>query len=225
VRATIPGMTRALAPARHGSGTGFVAAADEARRRLERDLHDGAQQRFVLASLCLAQAVALARGTPSEALVAEARAHVQQGLVELRELAHGLHPAVLSRHGLAAALRGLADRAPVPVELEVTRERAPAAVEAAVYFTIAEALTNVAKHARATRVRVSGEIVDGELRAEVRDDGIGGAAVTAGSGLRGLADRLEALGGALSVDSPRGGPTSVRAFVPLSRAAPPACGR
>jgi signal transduction histidine kinase len=200
----------------HGSPADFVAAADEARRRLERDLHDGAQQRFVFASLCLAQAVAVTRGTPAEALVAEARAHVQQGLVELRELAHGLHPAVLSRHGLATALRGIAARAPVPVELQVTRERAAASVETAVYFTIAEALTNVAKHARATRVWVTAEIVDGELRAEVRDDGRGGAAATAGSGLRGLAERLEALGGALSIDSPRGGPTSVRARVPCA---------
>jgi signal transduction histidine kinase len=217
----VPAPTQRLATAppsvpTHGSRAGLIAAADEARRRLERDLHDGAQQRFVFASLRLAEAVALARGTPAEPLVAEARAHVQQGLAELRELAHGLHPAVLNQRGLAAALESLAARAPVPVDLCVTRERAASRAETAVYFTVAEALTNVAKHARAARARVSAEVVDGELRAEVRDDGVGGAAVAAGSGLQGLADRLEALGGSLSIDSPRGGPTSVRARVPCA---------
>jgi signal transduction histidine kinase len=194
----------------------IVAASDEARRRLERDLHDGAQQRFVLASLALRRAGALARGTAAEPLVAEAVEQLQQGLAELRELAHGIHPAVLRGRGLAAALEGLAARSPLPVELQLTRERVAPALETAIYFTIAEALTNIAKHAQATRASVTVEIADGALVAEIADDGIGGASATAGAGLRGLADRLDALGGTLTVHSPRGGGTRVRAQAPCA---------
>jgi hypothetical protein len=135
--------------------------------------------------------------------------------------AHGLHPAVVDECGLAAALAGLASRAPLPVELQVAPRRAPRPVEAAFYFTIAEALTNVFKHAHATRARVMVAVDDGALIAEVVDDGIGGASVAAGSGLRGLTDRLDMVGGALTVDNPRGGPTTIRACAPLRRLAAP----
>jgi signal transduction histidine kinase len=191
-----------------------VAAADEARRRLERDLHDGAQQQLVLAALTLRQAQAEARGTPAERPVVDALAQLQQALTELRDLARGLHPAVLSERGLAAALQALIARTPVPVELRTPQERAGPAAEAAIYFTVAEALTNAAKHAHASLARVHVDAQGGSLIAEVADDGVGGGAASGGSGLRGLSDRLEALGGALTVDSPPGGGTIIRARVP-----------
>jgi signal transduction histidine kinase len=197
----------------------IVIAADEARKRLERDLHDGAQQRFVLASLWLKSAAVQAHGTPAEPFVAEAVEQLQHGLAELRDLAHGIHPAVLSERGLAAALEGLARRSPLPLELRITRVRVAPAVETAIYFTVVEALTNVAKHAQATHATVTIEIDDGALIAQIADDGLGGASATAGSGLRGLADRLDALGGTLSIESPRGGPTIIRARAPLCSAA------
>jgi signal transduction histidine kinase len=191
----------------------LVAAADEARRRLERDLHDGAQQQLVLAAVTLARAQAQVRGTPAEGTVADALAQLNRAIAELRNLARGIHPAVLSERGLAAALEGLVARSPVPVELRVPHVRLAPAVEAAIYFTVAEALTNVAKHARATLARVEIEAGDGAVTALIADNGRGGADVTAGSGLRGLTDRLEALGGTLAVDSsPRGG-TIIRASV------------
>jgi PAS domain S-box-containing protein len=193
----------------------IVQAADAARKKIERDLHDGAQQRLVLLSLTLRRVQALARDTPAEPIVEEASDQLRQGLAELRDLAHGIHPAVLSEHGLAAALEGLVARCTVPVELRVSRERAAPDVEAAIYFTVAEALTNVAKYAQATVAHVHVEIGDGAIVAEVGDDGIGGASTAAGSGLRGLADRLDALDGALSVQSPAGAGTTIRARVPL----------
>jgi PAS domain S-box-containing protein len=193
----------------------IVQAADAARKKIERDLHDGAQQQLVLVSLTLRRAQALARDTPAEPTVQEAAEQLQQGLAELRDLAHGIHPAVLGEHGLAAALEGLVGRSPVPVELRVARERATPDVEAAIYFTVAEALTNVAKYAQATLARVHVDIADGALVAEVSDDGIGGATTEAGSGLRGLADRLDALDGTLSVESAPGAGTTIRACVPL----------
>jgi signal transduction histidine kinase len=192
----------------------IIAAVDEARSRLERDLHDGAQQLFVGAALTLTQAVARAHGTPAEALVAEAFEQLQQGLAALRDLARGLHPAVLTERGLAAALEGVVHRSPVPVELRATHERASAPVEAAIYFTVAEALTNVAKHAHATLASVQVDIENGMLVASVSDDGAGGASIAGGSGLQGLADRLAALGGTLTVVSPVGHGTFVRASLP-----------
>jgi signal transduction histidine kinase len=192
----------------------IVAAADEARRRLERDLHDGAQQQLVLATLTLRRAQAQARGTPAERPVVDALAQLQRALTELRDLARGLHPAVLSERGLAAALEGLIARSPVPVELRVPPERAGRAAEAAIYFTVAEALTNVAKHARAGHARVQVDLRAGTLTAQVADDGVGGAAASSGSGLQGLSDRLQALGGTLTVDSPPGGGTIIGARVP-----------
>jgi signal transduction histidine kinase len=193
----------------------IVAAADEARKRIERDLHDGAQQRFILASLWLKRAAEQARGTPAEPLVAEAYDQLQQGLAELRDLAHGIHPALLTERGLGAALEGLASRSPLPVELRVTCERVAPTLETAIYFTVAEALTNVARHAQATHAAVTIEVAGGALTAVVADDGVGGACTSRGSGLCGLADRLNALGGTLSIDSPRGGPTRIHARAPL----------
>ena len=204
----------AAAPAIAASRARIVAAADEARRRLERDLHDGAQQSLVSASLTLGQAQAQARGTPAEQLVTDALEQLQRALAELRDLARGIHPAVLGERGLAVALEGLAARAPVPVELRTTRIRVAAAAEAAIYFTVAEALTNVAKHAQASLARVRVDVESGQLIAEVIDDGVGGAAARSTSGLRGLTDRLGALGGTLTVDSPVGDGTVIRASVP-----------
>jgi signal transduction histidine kinase len=193
----------------------IVEAADEARRRLELDLHDGAQERLVLAALTLRRAQARARGTPAEAFVAEALEQLQDGLAKLSELARGLHPAVLSDHGLAVALEGLVARSPVPVDMRVTPERVAPAAEAAIYFAVAEALTNVAKHARATRAKVSAATDDGFLTLEVRDDGVG-AADPDGHGLRGIADRVDALGGLFRIDSSAGDGTVLTARLPLS---------
>jgi PAS domain S-box-containing protein len=193
----------------------IITAADAARRKIERDLHDGAQQSLVLASLTLRQAQSRAAGTPAEALLGDACDQLAQGLAELRDLAHGIHPAVLSERGLAAALEALVSRSPVPVDLRAPGARAAPAVEAAIYFTVAEALTNVAKYARASVAAVTVEVHDATLVAEVTDDGIGGASPTLGSGLRGLADRLDAIGGTLTVDSPAGAGTTIRACAPI----------
>ena len=199
----------------HASPARIIAAADEARRRLERDLHDGAQQRLVLATLTLKRAQAQARGTPAEQLVAEARDHLQQALTELRDLARGIHPATLSERGLAAALGDLVAIFPVPVDLRVLKGRVAPAAELATYFTVAEALTNVAKHARATVVYVEVAVEGGALMARVADNGVGGARATAGSGLPGLYDRLNAIGGTLAVESPPGEGTTIFARIPL----------
>ena len=201
-------------PTAEASRAQIIAAADEARRRLERDLHDGAQQRLVSATLTLGQAKVQARGTPAELLITDALEQLQRALTELRDLARGIHPEVLSERGLAAALESLVARSPVPVELRVPRERAAPGAEAAIYFTVAEALTNIAKHAQASLARVQVDLERGELIAEVADDGVGGAAATPTSGLGGLTVRLEALGGTLTVDSPVGDGTSIRACVP-----------
>jgi signal transduction histidine kinase len=208
-------MESSMAPARSdGYPARIIAAADEARRRLERDLHDGAQQHLVTAALTLRQAKVKAQGTPAEELVADALEQVWQALTELRDLARGIHPAVLSDRGLAAAIEALVTRTPVPVESSVTSERVAPAAEAAIYFTVAEALTNVAKHSQATLARVRVDVDAGMLSAEILDDGVGGAEPTAGSGLRGLADRLAALGGRLTLEIPPAGGTIIRAVVP-----------
>jgi signal transduction histidine kinase len=212
---TLDGVMQSRGPEQaEGSRARLVTAADEARRRLARDLHDGAQQQLVSAVLTLKLAQARARGTPAERLVTDALEQLERALTELRDLARGIHPAALSMRGLAAALEGLAARSPVPVELRVARERAAPAAEAAIYFTVAEALTNIAKHAQASFARVRVDVEGGKLIAEVIDDGIGGAAATPTSGLGGLTDRLEALGGTLIVDSPAGDGTVIRARVP-----------
>jgi PAS domain S-box-containing protein len=195
----------------------IVEAGDAERRRLERNLHDGAQQRLVSLSLSLRLAQARLTSDPAAAseLLTGAGAELAQALEELRELARGIHPAVLTDRGLGPALESLADRAPLPVELDqVPRERLPASVEAAAFYVVAEALTNIAKYADATSVRVSVARFDGQAVVEVADDGRGGADPAQGTGLRGLVDRVEALNGRLDVESPMGRGTRVRAEIP-----------
>jgi signal transduction histidine kinase len=194
----------------------LVAATDDERRRVVRDLHDGAQQRVVNTIITLKLACeALEQGQEAvPALVHEALDNAERANVELRELAHGILPTVLTRGGLRAGVDALASRTPVPVEVDVSVGRLPTAVEATAYFVVAEALTNVAKHARAGRAEVMARIADGTLAVQVRDDGIGGARPE-GSGLVGLADRLAALDGRLGVESPADGGTLVSAAIPL----------
>jgi len=194
----------------------LVRAGDEARRRLERNLHDGAQQRLVSLSLALRLAHSRLRDSPEEAerLLSGASEELAQALEELMELARGIHPAVLSERGLSAALEALAGRAPVPVGVTVPPERLPPAVEAAAYYVISEALANVAKYAEASAVEVSVTRQNGRAVVEVADDGIGGADPTRGSGLSGLVDRVEALDGVLNVESKPGAGTRIRAEIP-----------
>jgi signal transduction histidine kinase len=191
----------------------IVAAGDAERKRLERDLHDGAQQRLLAAGLALQL---LADDHGNRALLADAQGELQGALRELRELARGIHPAILSDGGLPAAVRSLADRAPVPVAVDVADSRHPEAVETAAYFVVSEALANVAKHADARSARVSIQPAEHKLVVEVRDDGRGGADDGPGSGLRGLADRVGALSGTLTVISPAGAGTIVRAEIPCA---------
>jgi signal transduction histidine kinase len=200
------------------SRTRIVESGDAARRRLERDLHDGAQQRLVSLALSLRVLSARADGDPDVARQLEAaRAELDQALDELRELARGIHPAILSDAGLDGAIGSLVARAPMPVTvLELPDRRLPSAVETAVYFIVAEALTNVAKYAHATETTVRVVSDDGYAIVEVCDDGVGGADPAAGSGLRGLADRVAALDGDLELDSRPGGGTTLRARMPSS---------
>jgi signal transduction histidine kinase len=195
----------------------IVEAADTERRRLERNLHDGAQQRLVSLALQLRIIKANLRRDPdsAETLLAEADDELGHALEELRELARGIHPAVLTDRGLAAALQALVKRAPARVEIaRVPDERLPASIEAAIYYLISEAITNVGKYAQATRTRVAVERSNGIATVVVSDDGIGGAEPGRGSGLVGLADRVEALGGRLRIDSPAGGGTRLSAEIP-----------
>jgi PAS domain S-box-containing protein len=196
----------------------IIEAGDTARRKLERDLHDGAQQRLVALSLLLRMIRSrLPHEDETAELVERATAELAEATAELRELARGLHPAILTDKGLSAAVAGLADRAPLPVELEYhLAERLPSVVEAAAYYVVAEALTNVARYADAGYARVSIACRNGHAVIEVRDDGAGGADPAAGSGLRGLADRIEALEGRLEVVSERGSGTTVRASIPTA---------
>jgi len=199
----------------HSSRARLVAAGDAERRRLERDLHDGAQQRLVGLALRLRLA-ARAADAPTAAMLDQAMDELGFALAELRELARGLHPALLTDHGLAAAIQSLAARAPLPVDVEVAvAGRLAPQIEAAAYFLVAEALTNVAKHADASAAAVQVEAAAERLRIEVTDDGRGGAAIAQGSGLSGLADRLAALDGRLRVQSPAGGGTRLLAEIPL----------
>ena len=197
----------------------IVEAGDAARRRLERNLHDGAQQRLVSVSVALslvAQRLAKGDSEPASIVLESTRAELAEALAELRELARGLHPAVVSR-GLEAALSGLADRAPLPVELDIEPgEDPPEAVTATAYYVVAEALTNVARYAGATRARVAARSADGVVELTVSDDGRGGARLRPGSGLEGLADRVAAVGGTFAVDSSPGAGTRITARIPLS---------
>jgi PAS domain S-box-containing protein len=195
-----------------------VEAGDAERRRLERNLHDGAQQQLVSLAVQLRLVEAHLESDPARARqeLVDARDQLGNALNELRELARGIHPAILTEGGLAPALSALATRAPVPVEItDVPGERLPEPVEAAAYYLIAEAVTNVAKHARASHVSVSVRREDGRVVVDVVDDGVGGADADAGSGLHGLADRVEALHGRLHIDSPRGGGTRIEALIPV----------
>jgi signal transduction histidine kinase len=191
----------------------IVEAGDAERRRVERDLHDGAQQRLV----ALAMRLDAARGTTAEAqaLLESAGAELGTAIAEVRQLARGLHPTILTEAGLRAAVEALAERTPVPVEVEADGTRYPATVEATAYFVIAEALTNVARYASASHAIVRLEADAEELVVEVRDDGRGGADAGRGSGLRGLSDRVAAIGGTLAIESPVGGGTVLRASLPL----------
>ena len=193
----------------------LLTEGDEARRRVVRDLHDGAQQRQVhtIIALKLALRALRANDPDAESLVAAALDHAQRGHAELRELAHGILPSVLTRGGLRAAVDTLVAGLDLPVEVEAGAERLPAAIEASAYFIVAEALTNVVKHAHAKRAAVTARVEDGTLRVRVRDDGIGGARPD-GSGLLGLADRLAVLDGQLRVESPADGGTLVAADIP-----------
>jgi signal transduction histidine kinase len=200
----------------------IVAAADQARRRIERDLHDGAQQRLV--SLALQLRTAQASVPPElgelDAQLERAVAEAVGTLEELRQIAHGIHPAILVQGGLRTALKTLARRSPVPVDLGMrTDGRLPEHVEVSAYYVVAEALTNAAKHGRASAVSVQVEAAGEVLRVAVRDDGAGGADFAGGTGLVGLKDRVEALGGRILLDSPPGAGTSLRVEIPLAGAA------
>jgi PAS domain S-box-containing protein len=195
----------------------IVEAADAARRKIERDLHDGAQQRLVSLALDVRLARSRVRMDPesAEPFLERLGQELAEASAELRELARGIHPAVLTERGLAAAVEALASRATVPVEIdELPAERLPPAVEATAYFTIAEALTNVAKYAQATHATVRVARENGAVVVEVADDGVGGASPENGSGLSGLTDRVGACEGSLSVTSPPGKGTRVRAVLP-----------
>jgi signal transduction histidine kinase len=196
----------------------IVAAADETRRRIERDLHDGIQQRLI--TLALELRTAHAGLPPHLGELDSALSRVAGGLAsvfdELREIAHGIHPAVLSKGGLKPALNALRRESVVPVELDLSAvRRLPEPVEVAAYYVVSEALTNAAKHAQASVVNVELGIQEGIMQLAIRDDGIGGADVNRGSGLLGLRDRIEALDGTLEITSPAGNGTTLRIMVPV----------
>jgi PAS domain S-box-containing protein len=202
----------------------LVTASDAARQRITRDLHDGAQQHLVATLINLQLAEQRWESAPHRAreLLGQALADTKRGIADLRELAAGLHPSVLAQHGLADAVRALADRVPVPVEIEVPGIRLPAPIEASLYFFCAEALTNIVKHAQATRAWVRLEAAAGQCAVEVGDDGIGGAHPrTQTSGLIGLSDRIGALRGTLDITSPVSGGTVLRATIPVPPGAAP----
>lgn len=206
-----------------GSRARIVAAGDSARRRLERNLHDGAQQRLVALAVGLRLAESALRTDPEAgaSLLASAHAELELALSELREIARGLHPAILNQ-GLEAALKTVAARSPVPVELVVELdERPPEPVEATAYYVVSEALTNTARYANATRATVRVARDADQLHVQIGDDGIGGAGLESGSGLQGLRDRVESIGGRLDLDSPPGRGTHLAAHLPLEVGATP----
>jgi signal transduction histidine kinase len=203
----------------HASRTRIVQAGDEERRRLERNLHDGAQQRLLSLGLALQLARTELGGNANGAseLLAEAEDELRAALDELRELARGIHPAILTDQGLAAAVRSLAERSGVPVTIvAVPERRLDESIEAAAYFLVSESLANCAKYARASAVRVTITRQNGAAIVDVDDDGVGGADPAGGSGLRGLSDRVHALDGTLRIESPRGGGTHIHAELPCA---------
>lgn len=194
-----------------------MTAADQERRRLERDLHDGAQQRLVSLAMTLGLAQEKLESDPEQGarLVREAHDEAKRALQDLRDLARGLHPAILTDHGLEAALPALAARCPIPARVDVAVSPRPGvAAESAAYFVVAEALTNAARHSRATQVRVTARREQDLLTVDVWDDGIGNATATPGGGLAGLTDRVEALEGRLTISSPDRGPTLLHVEIP-----------
>jgi signal transduction histidine kinase len=195
------------------SRTRIVEAGDAERRRIERDLHDGAQQRLVALAMRLDQAREGSAG--AAAIIDETTAELLRAIREVRDLARGLHPTILTDAGLAAAVEALAERTPFPVVVAVTEARFAPEIEAAAYYVVAEGLTNIARYAAATKARVEGSVEDGRLTVTVTDDGRGGADPAGGSGLRGLMDRLAAIDGELNVDSPPGEGTTIRASFPM----------
>jgi signal transduction histidine kinase len=201
------------------SRAGVVDAADAERRRIERDLHDGAQQRLVSLAMSLGLARENLRDLPDEArqVIAEAHEEAKEALAELRTLVRGLHPAVLEDRGLDAALSGIAARAPLPVRLSVdVGERASPTIEAVAYFTVSECLTNVARHAHAARAEIDVRREGSALHIRVLDDGVGGADPARGTGLASLAQRARSVDGSLRLDSPPGGPTVVTVELPCA---------
>src|SRR5262245_39058211 len=200
----------------------IVEATDDERRRLERDLHDGAQQRLVSVSLALRRVrgrLAATPGADAEAIAAadQAATELKVAIQELRELARGIHPAILTEAGLGAAINALAERSAVPATVRsLPDRRLPPAVEATAYFVVSESLANVAKHARATSVNIAATTTPTTLRVEVGDDGVGGADATGGSGIRGLQDRVAAIGGTLRMESPAGQGTLAVAEIPIA---------
>jgi len=199
------------------SRSGLAEAADAERRRIERDLHDGAQQRLVSLAVNLGLARATLGDLPEDArrVIDEAHREAKEAIEELNSLVRGLHPAVLEDRGLDAALSGLAARVPVPVRVTVDLPSRPSpTIEAVAYFVVSEALTNVVKHAEASRAAVTVEGLGGTLLVVVSDDGVGGAEAEGGTGLAGLAQRVAAVDGTLSVDSPAGGPTVLTVELP-----------
>jgi signal transduction histidine kinase len=193
----------------------LLQAGDDERRRLERRLRDGAERRLDALAAVLRDAGARSDGDPARDAIEQASLRLERTQADLRELARGLHPRVLAEHGLAGALRDLAAASPLPVEVDAEDVTLPPAVEVAAYFVCAEALANAVKHAGARRARIAVRRNGADLDVEIEDDGAGGADPAAGSGLRGLADRVDALGGALRVESPRGGGTLLAAEIPL----------
>ncbi|MFE1755462.1 sensor histidine kinase, partial [Streptomyces anandii] len=197
----------------------LVDAFEAERRRIERDLHDGAQQQLVALSMTLGLAELELRGqdSPTIPLIARARGEARQALDQLRSLVRGIHPQVLTDHGLPAAVSELALRNPIPVTVDIhLPDRLPSAVETTAYFTVTEALTNASKHSGADQVSVVGRLRDDKLVLLITDNGHGGADPAAGAGLQGLADRVAILKGRLVVTSPVGGPTQLRVEVPCS---------
>jgi signal transduction histidine kinase len=196
----------------------IVAASDEARRQIERDLHDGAQQRLVSLSLALraAEAKVPPDGGALRSELSSIAVDLAEAVADLQELSRGIHPATLSQGGLGPALRALRRRSTIPVELDVrTHARLPEPIEVAAYFVASEAVANATKHAQASRIEVSLAPHNGSLLLSIRDDGVGGADPTRGSGLVGLTDRVEALGGTIDIESPPGGGTSLAVTLPL----------
>jgi signal transduction histidine kinase len=201
----------------------LVTEADAARRRVVRDLHDGAQQRLVHAVITLGlaeQALELDDGT-AQPLIAEAREHARRANEELRKLAHGILPADLAGGGLRRGVDAIVERLDLDVNVDLPAERFPAEIEVSAYFMVAEALTNIVKHAHAESAEVTASVHDGILQVKIHDDGIGGAD-PGGHGLVGMHDRVTALGGQLSIESPAGGGTLVAASLPIARARPDA---